>query len=199
MKNLDSKIVDMVNDNFWALISDDKKISLSPIDYNILSLSIPEYDGTKEIENPIIYNNLGQCTGHRVCYLKSTDVEQNNWHRLLWSVPDEMLYFLSLNREIIIFDKSRHKHNKIERVFIPVLIDLLNYLYFKEKPKNKQYLCSYIKAVEAIEKDKNLYKKYIFWKEKIKNINIRCITIRVGKEPNLIYNKTEENKNAEIS
>lgn len=45
----------------------------------------------------ILYSNLTQnISGNRFVYLRSTDVEQMNWERLLWSVPDEMLYFMSL-------------------------------------------------------------------------------------------------------
>jgi len=137
-----------------------------------------------------IYSNLTQCLiSHRLVYLRSTDVEQLNYHRLLWSVPDEWFYFLHLGEEIIIIDKSKHKRGKIERIFIPVLVDLLNYLYFKKNPKNRYLIQHFNKALEILNTERDLYTRYLFWKNRIKEVKIRAITMQVKKEPNLIHKK----------
>lgn len=40
----------------------------------------------------IRYDNLSQSLGGRACYFRSTDVEQMNYERLLWSIPDDWFY-----------------------------------------------------------------------------------------------------------
>ena len=60
------------------------------------------------------YYNLSQHSGERLVYFRSTDVEQNNYHRLLWSVPDEWLYLLSKNKSILVIDKSKKKMERLK-------------------------------------------------------------------------------------
>jgi len=134
----------------------------------------------------IKYTNLGQNISDRMVYLRSTDVEQLNYHRLLWSIPDEILYFLSKGETIVIEDISSNK-GKIEHIFIPVLIDVLNHMYNICEPIAKRLKEHYIKAYIALEKDRHLSKKYMFWKGRINEIKIIGKTIHVNKEPNTIY------------
>lgn len=129
------------------------------------------------------YRNLTQCFGERMCYFRSTDIEQKNWKRLLWTFPDEMLYFMSQGEEIIITDKSKKKHNKIERIFCPVMNDLLNYLYFDTPPEYKILKSHLEKAIDELE-DNQLRKRFIFWKKYIKRVKISGRTIQVEKESN---------------
>ena len=130
------------------------------------------------------YNNLSQMTQGRLVYFRSTDVEQHNLHRLLWSVTNEMLYILSQGNTILIKDKSIHKRGKIERIFVPTLNDLLNFIYFGKSPKNKNLLPHFQGALKALVDDHNLYKKYTFWRRKVKEIKIIGKTIKVKKELN---------------
>jgi hypothetical protein len=133
------------------------------------------------------YNNLGQITTGRLVYFRSTDVEQKNYHRLLWSVPDEFLFHFYKGNKIIINDISKHRKGKIERIFIPVLRDLLNSLYLGLPIENKNLSAHYNLAKEALLSDKSLKRKYLFWKGKIKNkIEIEGKTIRKTAEPNLL-------------
>jgi len=132
------------------------------------------------------YCNLTQNQGSRNCYFRSTDIEQKNWKRLLWSVPDEMLYFMSLGKRIDIVDKATKDRNKVERIFVPVLNDLLNWLYFKREPKNRQLIAHFSLAYDEMMWDKMLYTKFKFWKKHIKKVDIRAKTIRVKKETCLI-------------
>ena len=134
----------------------------------------------------ITYNNLSQMTEGRLVYFRSTDVEQHNFHRLLWSVPDEWLYILSQENTIFVKDKSTHKRGKIERIFIPTLTDLLSFIYLDKAPENKNLYPHFNKALKALKEDKNLYRKYAFWKGKIKEVKIKVETIKVDKEPNLL-------------
>lgn len=132
------------------------------------------------------YNNLTQIVTGRLVYFRSTDVEQKNYHRLLWSIPDEWFYLLSKEEKIIIKDKSSNHKGKIERIFIPVLIDLFNFIYLGLPPKRKDLKYHFDKAIKEIRKDKSLETKLKFWINKIKKINIQAITKIVKKEPNLL-------------
>ena len=133
----------------------------------------------------IIYYNLSQCAGmgRRYVYFRSTDVEQMNYHRLLWSVPDEWLYFMHKKLDVVVYDISSNSRGKIERIFIPTLQKLLIDLYGIDKTVvyPKEHLA---KAKEALEKDKMLLKKYKFWKDKINHVEIKAVTLQRAKEVN---------------
>jgi hypothetical protein len=128
------------------------------------------------------YHNLTQCIGERMVYFRSTDVEQRNYHRLLWSVPDEWFFFLFKGEPIKVIDKSGNGRGKIERIFIPVLSDLLNYYLLKIKPENKVLIDHFAFGLCAIEDDGQLKRKILFWRGKIKEIDISAKTIHVDKE-----------------
>jgi len=134
----------------------------------------------------ITYHNLSQNTNGRLVYFRSTDIEQMNWHRLLWSIPDEMLYHLSQGKYIRIIDKTTSKRGgKIKRIFIPTINDLLNNLYFDILAKNKNLVNHYLYALETMRKDKSLLTKFLYWREIIFNpVNIIGEDIIVDKEPN---------------
>jgi len=127
--------------------------------------------------------------GERQIYLRSTDIESSNWVRLLWSFTDEMLYLMSRGEPITIIDKSIKQHGKIERIFIPVMNDLLNLIYFDQEPQNKRVLSSFELAFEALKSDNLLKTKYLYWKGKIKKVELYGITIRVDREPNPLERK----------
>lgn len=127
------------------------------------------------------YGNLTQCPMERNVYFRSTDVEQNNWTRLLWSVPDEWFWLWSQGHEIKLYDKSIKARGKIERIFIPVLKDLLAYFLFDQNyPVRKNLLCSWARAIQ--ETDSNIQRKILFWRGKIKEIKLTCNTIQVPRE-----------------
>jgi hypothetical protein len=131
------------------------------------------------------YNNLGQLIHGRLVYFRSTDVEQKNYERLLWSVPDEWMYHLSCNKKILLNDISSNHKGKIERIFLPVLSDLLNNILLNKPIKNKQLKQHFELALNEVEKNKSLKTKFIFWKGKIKQeIEIVGKTMVVKKEPN---------------
>lgn len=132
------------------------------------------------------YHNLTQSTGTRMCYFRSTDLEQKNWKRLLWSFPDEMLYLMAKGEEIVIIDKSTKPKNKIERIFVPVMNDLLNLLYFNLKPKNKQLSNHFIIAKQELN-EVHLLTKFMYWKKFIKKVSLTARTIQVEKEEGLPY------------
>ena len=135
----------------------------------------------------VVYNNLSQLIEGRLVYFRSTDVEQKNYHRLLWSVPDEWFYLLSKGYTIIVRDiSSNKKGGKIERIFLPVLCDVLNNLLGLSKDiKNKQLKEHFKKAMDAVEADKQLKRRILFWKGRInKPVRIVGKTIIVEKEPN---------------
>ncbi len=130
------------------------------------------------------YDNLSQCRGDRMVYLRSTDVEQHNYHRLLWSVPDEWLYLLSIDQIIEVRDKSGNQ-GKIEHVFVPVLRDLLNALYCNLSPAAKHLREHYHWAWKALREDSSLLTKYKYWKNKIQSpTQIRGQTIKISRETN---------------
>ena len=101
----------------------------------------------------------------RYCYFRSTDIEQKNWKRLLWSVPDEMLYFMSRNNiPIQITDASTKVKGKIERIFVPVLNDL----FYSLRNKNHKPLHPNLKfhlelAKKELEACPHLRTKFLFW------------------------------------
>lgn len=131
------------------------------------------------------YYNLTQypLLGGTHTYFRSTDVEQMNWERLLWSVPDDMLWYLSQDVEIMIHDKSSNFRGKIERIFCPVLEDLLNNIYFNDEPKNNHLREHFVKARYVLNKNKQLEKKFTYWKGLItKRVRIQGQTTQVEKE-----------------
>ena len=111
----------------------------------------------------IEYYNLTQCIGERMVYFRSTDVEQRNYHRLLWSIPDEWFYYLSKGETIKVTDKSSNGRGKIERIFIPVLNDLLRHYLLGYTPVNLVLIDHYVFAKNAIEDDVSLKRKILFW------------------------------------
>lgn len=60
--------------------------------------------------NKIIYKNLGANSGNRMIYIRSTDIENKRWDKLLLSFPDEALYFMTKGNKIIIEDKCSKQH-----------------------------------------------------------------------------------------
>lgn len=134
----------------------------------------------------ITYYNLSQNTNGRLVYFRSTDVEQKLWKRLLWSVPDEMLYHIANEKQIKIIDKTSNiRGGKIKRIFIPVLNDLLAHLYFSSKITNTHLLNHLSLALDNIMMDKLLETKFMYWKKNIKIlIPIIGEDIIIDKEPN---------------
>lgn len=135
------------------------------------------------------YNNLSQSTKGRLVYIRSTDLEQKNWKRLLWSIPDEMLYFLSIGEKVIIHDiTSNHRGGKVKRIFCPVVTDVLNHLYFKDKPLKNNLKFHFNKCLEILSNDISLLRKFVVWKKKIKQkIEIIGEDTIVKKEPNPLF------------
>lgn len=132
----------------------------------------------------IYYNNLGANCGERMMYIRSTDVESKNWKSLLMSFPDEALYFMTKGYKIIIIDKSSNKKGKIEKIFCPAFQDFLRFLR-KEEPKNK-IIKDHVKfAIHAYENDKDIKRKYNFFKNKIRNTEVSGITRVYDKEPSV--------------
>ena len=132
------------------------------------------------------YHNLTQNTEGRLVYIRSTDIEQKNWHRLLWSVPDEWLYQMRLGENIEVVDiTSNSSGGKIKRIFCPVLADVLNFLFFGHEPVNKRVIQHYQYALTALRADKSLMQKFLFWKGRVKlPVVVFCNPIIVEKEPN---------------
>ena len=132
----------------------------------------------------VTYYNLSQCSGERTIYLRSTDAEQKNWHRLLWSVPDELLYNLYLGNQIVIIDKSKNR-GKIEHIVVPVINDLLNSLAGIKSHRSNYLKPCFELARTALRNDTSLNRKYVFWTSKFKReICIKAKTIRVHREEN---------------
>lgn len=130
------------------------------------------------------YFNLSQCTGPRMVYFRSTDVEQKNYHRLLWSVPDEWLYLLMTGQEIEVIDQSSNR-GKIEHIFIPVLNDVINYMSGAAEPKARHLKACFLLALDALNRDSSLNKKFEFWTKRIKHaVAIRAKTVHVDRELN---------------
>lgn len=119
---------------------------------------------------------------NRLCYFRSTDVEQKNYERLLWSVPDEILFQLAKGYLIIITDSSTKTKGKIERIFIPVLKDILNYLWFGmgrtgSSPEHHNF------ALEALEKNNSLKQKFLYWKNYAEHpVKLTAKTNRIERE-----------------
>lgn len=127
-------------------------------------------------------------TDGRLVYFRSTDIEQKNYHRLLWSIPDEWFYLLATGKEIIVNDISSNKKGKVERIFLPVLCDILNYLLLDIEPKNKVLSSHFSLAIDEINRDISLKTKIMFWKGKIKKQIIINGLTTIMKEPNPLNN-----------
>ena len=134
------------------------------------------------MKNKVVYHNLGACSGHRNMYIRSTDIEQKNWERLLMSFPDEALFFMTKSKNIIIIDKCSKKKGKVQRIFCPVMTDFFRCLK-GYNIKNKILEEHLGLAINAYNNNKNLFRKYKFFKDKINTIRVRGRTIYMKKEP----------------
>ena len=148
-----------------------------------------------------VYYNLTQfySVRKRLVYFRSTDVEQGNWDRLLWSVPDEMLFLIARGYEIIIYDKTSNGKGKIEKIFVPVLEDLLNYIYFGFAPKYKRLRSSFVKALKVLNDNSKLFTKFMFWKDRFpekdydkRPVKIVGISKKVKKEVKTLLKSNEK-------
>ena len=132
----------------------------------------------------LTYYNLSQCVGERMVYFRSTDVEQRNYHRLLWSVPDEWLYHLSQGNQIKLIDKSTNR-GKVGFIFIPVLNDLINLLARTAEPVSGEFRAHFFAAYEALMDDEMLHTKFKFWAKRItRQVCIQSETIHIEREEN---------------
>lgn len=129
----------------------------------------------------INYYNLSACSGHRMMYLRSTDIEGMNWESLLLSFPDEALYFMSQGKTIIITDHSTKKKGKIERVFVPAFLDFLRRINGQDI-KDPIVLAHTNKAYEAYRLSKVVQRKYNFWRHRIRQPNVIGVTVQKEKE-----------------
>lgn len=134
--------------------------------------------------NEIIYNNLGASIGERMVYIRSTDIESKNWKSLLMSFPDEALYYMTIGYTIIIVDNSSNKKGKIERIFCPAFSDFLKFLK-KEAPESKIVKAHTEYAIKAYKKDKDIKRKYDFFRKKIKTTSVKGKTFFCEKEPSV--------------
>jgi hypothetical protein len=128
--------------------------------------------------NKVVYHNMTQCFGPRLCYFRSTDVEQKNYHRLLWSVTDEMLYLsLIKGQKIVVIDRSTKRRNKIHRVFLPVLESFLNATYAQHLSASKRQMEAALLA------DPSLKTRFDFWRTRARHKAVfRGRTISVRRE-----------------
>jgi hypothetical protein len=123
----------------------------------------------------------------RKIYLRSTDIEQRHWQRILWSIPDELLYELAKGNKVEIIDQSTKIHGKIERICIPVLLDILRYVWFQEPPLFKLYTRHYQDALQILKTDTLLYSKYKYWRNLNPfRIDLLATTLQVERELNPI-------------
>lgn len=135
------------------------------------------------------YYNLSQCNGDRMVYFRSTDVEQHNYHRLLWSIPDEWFYWLHKGYKIKVIDKSTKTSGKIERIFLPALQDFMSCFYLMKYKLRSPQLNEHINYMyKELDEDRQLETRFDFWKDKIKKVEISGETIQVEKEGNPLDN-----------
>jgi len=144
----------------------------------------------------IIYFNLTQTAfsrfrkNYRWIYIRSSWIEQRHYRGLLWSVPDEMLLHLATGRLVKIVDVSTHRRGKVERIFVPTLRALLEYIWLNQK--RRLYCQAHLdSALAALKEDNSLKARYIFWKDLakdlIREVNIEGLTYKVDRE----YTKEE--------
>jgi hypothetical protein len=141
----------------------------------------------------IIYFNLRQglraltkfhYTCPRFVYFRSTDIEQKLYDRLLWSVPDEMLFFLARGFEVYVVDCSTKKYGKVERIFIPVLRDLLEFLWFKKEVREKKLKEHFRIALETLERNQLLKTRFLIWRKHLntEEVRLKALTVKVKRE-----------------
>ena len=132
--------------------------------------------------NKIMYCNLGANSGDRNIYIRSTDIEQMKWENLLFSFPDEALYFMTKGNKIIIEDRCSKKRGKVQRIFAPAMTDFLRHLAGL-KPLNKNIKQHTEKAIKCYDENKILQWKYNFFIKKLNNYTVRGRTVFMTKEP----------------
>ena len=136
------------------------------------------------------YYNLTQAApadyfSARSCYFRSSDVEHKHWSRLLWSVPDEMLFLLAKGVKIRIYDKSTRNKGKIETVFCPVLMELLNYLWLGAARGKllRNFEPHFDHALKATNRNALLKDRFLFWKPFAKKkVEVYGFTEKIKKE-----------------
>ena len=127
-------------------------------------------------------------SGRRVhyCCFRSTDVEQQNYRRLLWSVPDEMLLFLALGKEVVVLDGSVKGKGKVERIWIPVLRDILRFHWRRAEPREKRLKPSFSAAYSVLLDDTQLRTRFDYYGEiadKYRSeIRLEARTMRIERE-----------------
>jgi hypothetical protein len=120
----------------------------------------------------IEYNNLGQMLEGRLVYFRSTDIEQMNYERLLYSVPDEWFVHFINGNKIVVNDISIKARGKVERIFLPVLQDVINYLLFDTPPQFLGFRHHFYHAIQIIDNNSLLKTKFKFWRGENKNLCI---------------------------
>ena len=132
--------------------------------------------------NKIVYKNLGANSGERMIYIRSTDIEQKRWDKLLLSFTDEALFHMTMGRKIVIEDKCCKKYGKIQRIFAPALTDFLRWLVGL-RPLHNNLKDHLQMAIMAYSENKIVKAKYDFFKKKLNNYTVRGRTIYMKHEP----------------
>jgi hypothetical protein len=134
--------------------------------------------------NKIVYANLGTNSGERNIYIRSTDIEQKNWESLLMSFPDEALYFMTQGKSVVIIDKCNKKQGKVQKVFCPAFTDFLRKIRCEQLKYPALQDHTRI-ALQAYRANNSIYRKYEFFKYKLRTLNVRGRTIFMEKEPSV--------------
>lgn len=133
----------------------------------------------------VTYANLGANHGKRNMYIRSTDLESGNWISLLMSFPDEALYFMTKGKEIVIVDRCNKLRGKVERIFCPVFEDFLAKISCGVEPKHKALNHHLRLAMQAYRSNAAIFRKYEFFKHKLKTHKVAGVTIKMDKEPSV--------------
>lgn len=132
--------------------------------------------------NKIVYKNLGANSGDRMIYIRSTDIEQKRWDKLLLSFTDEALFHMTMGRKIVIEDRCNKPQGKVQRIFAPAMTDFLRYLC-KLRPLHNNLKDHLQMAIRAYLENPIVKSKYDFFKKKLNNYTVRGRTIYMKSEP----------------
>jgi len=117
------------------------------------------------------------------CHIQSSHIESKQWDRLLYTLPDDMLYRLAVGEEINIIDCSSNSKGKVIKS-IPIIVHFLK-RYWDNRLDfiglDRKYIQRLYKSLSKQTRRKlKYYRKYYKGK-----INLKGINIRVDKEINL--------------
>jgi len=139
----------------------------------------------------------------RYCYIRSTDIEQHNYKKVLVSVPDDMLFNLSQGNQVLIIDASGN-NSKVINTFIPAFRNFLDKIWGLNVLEENGRVRFHIEQMfSTYYKDKDVQRKYDIFKKFLlaRTIKLYGYVYKIKRERTYeeIYKMLKEYKNGKLN